>query len=157
MPISRIIIRSITVGRAIIFIILIVLYLFWGPFSIHYDDSKYLGGGYIYHEEHSVITGGTSIGPKILQYTYNSNFIIASEDYRGESYMPIIDGLNQVPFDTIDIDKDNIIFWIVNKKTNQKIICGSENELINKCNSLGISEKLISKFISKSLQENTDL
>lgn len=132
----------------VIFIAIVGLYLYYGPFPIPYDICDNLGDGYTYHEEHSSITGRTSIGPKILQYSYNDKYIIATEDYTGESYMPKIEGIEQVPFDSIDTDNDDIVYWILNKKTNEKIVCGTENEFVKKCDSIGIPDNMVSKIIN---------
>ena len=129
----------------VIFIAIVVLYLYYGPFPIPIDIYEDLGDGYIYHEEHGYISGKAEINPKILQYTYNDNYIIASQDLRGD-ILPYVG--NEIPPDSIDTDKDKIVYWIVNKKANEKIGCGTENEFVKKCDSIGIADKLVAKIIN---------
>ena len=61
--------------------------------------------------------------------------------------MYVLGDYQDVPFRPIDTDEDNIVYWIVNKKTHKNILCGTENELIEKCKSIGEPDKLVSQFL----------
>ena len=146
MKIIRIIAKAIWFGMvffSVIFIATVVLYLYYGPFPIPYDICDDLGDGYIYHEEHSYIS--PDISPKVLQYTHNDNYIIASQDIRWDVLPPIGD---EISTSSIDTDRDMIVYWIINKKTREIIGCGTESEFVKKCDSIGIPDNMVSKIIN---------
>lgn len=92
----------------IVFIILLILPLFYN------SDLTKLGNGFIYDDERKDIIGQKDIPPKIISYSYDSQFVIVKqrpEEYDNAMY----------PNYTYPMGRDTIYYWLIIKKEKKVI------------------------------------
>lgn len=128
----------------IIFLLLILV--IWATTQVEHDD---IGNGYEYYPNGHYITGPLNIPDKIVCYTYDDNYIVATQKYWNGDTLPLYNTgkYTSAILASIDTDKDNLVYWIVNKKNHKNILCGSVREFIEECNSIGVPDSLILHII----------
>ena len=151
-------ILEIFIGAILFLVIAILLIIIIASFA---NEDVELGSGYVYNDEWKDISGPLKreingsvkyldIPATILQYAYDDTYIIASQDFTGCSplYMYDLGEYQNFKFRSIDTDSDGVYYWILFKRDNKNIVCGTENEFVKKCDSIGIADKLVAKIIN---------
>ena len=135
---------SIKIFFFIIFLLLILV--IWATTQVEHDD---IGNGYEYYPNGHYISGPLNIPDKIVCYTYDDNYIVATQKYWNGDTLPLYNTgkYTSARLASIDTDKDNLVYWIVNKKNHKNILCGSVREFIEECNSIGVPDSLILHII----------
>ena len=135
---------SIKIFFFIIFLLLILV--IWATTQVEHDD---IGSGYEYYPNGQYISGPLNIPDKIVCYTYDDNYIVATQKYWNGDTLPLYNTGKYTSdrLASIDTDKDNLVYWIVNKKNHKNILCGSVREFIEECNSIGVPDSLILHII----------
>lgn len=109
---------------------------------VDYDDD--IGAGYKYSHDCSHIIGPVDIPSKIVEFSYDDNYIVATQKYKEGSPVDMYDlgYYDGVPLGRYDHDGDGVVYWIVNKKTHRNIVCGDRQEFMARCDSVGVSGNL---------------
>ena len=111
-----------------------------------------IGDGYKYSYDCGHILGPIDIPSKIVSFSYDDSYIVATQEYKGGSPVDMYDigYYDGVPLNSYDSDGDGIIYWIVNKKTNRNILCGDSKEFMQICEAMGVSDMLVSDIVNKT-------
>lgn len=127
-------------------IFLLLILVIWATTQVEHDD---IGNGYEYYPNGHYISGPLNIPDKIVCYTYDDNYIVATQKYWNGDTLPLYNTgkYTSARLASIDTDKDNLVYWIVNKKNHKNILCGSVREFIEECNSIGVPDSLILHII----------
>ena len=113
-------------------------------FDVFYIEHKNLGKGYEYYPWRREITGPVDIPSKIVEFSYDDSYIVATQKYKEGSPADMYDlgYYDGVPLSRFDHDGDGVVYWIVNKETHRNIVCGDRQEFMARCDSIGVSGNL---------------
>ena len=118
-----------------IFLLILILLIVWAIISFSfYDENDNLGNGYTYYSEQQHISGGHEIPPRVIEYKYNDDIIIAKQ--RPMKYANIM--YKEYNY---FMGRDTLYYWIIEKKHHR--IIGPQD--------YKIFRKRVSEYNDKSL------
>lgn len=94
---------------AIASVLLFCLFLFF--LQMCDTDSKDLGSGFVYNEEHKHILGKIDIPPTIISYAYDKHFIVAKQKPKAFDEA-IYDKMEYV----YPLGRDTVYYWLIIKQ-----------------------------------------
>ena len=95
------------------FLLILLLLIVWVIMSFS-DENDNLGNGYTYYSEQQHISGGHEIPPRVIEYKYNDDIIIAKQ--RPMKYANIM--YKEYNY---FMGRDTLYYWIIEKKVHRII------------------------------------